>query len=117
MAYTKHTWETGQVITADKLNHMEDGIADGGGGGVLIVHQVGEAPSYTLDHTWQEIHDAPFAVLALGDSSMYEYYTLFAEFTDAEHHSYGVGFYSGAATMQQQLYEAASADDYPKTAK
>lgn len=27
MGYEKQTWETGQVITADKLNHMEDGIS------------------------------------------------------------------------------------------
>lgn len=26
MAYTKTTWNTGDVITAEKLNHMEDGI-------------------------------------------------------------------------------------------
>ena len=26
MAYTKQTWNNGDVITADKLNHMEDGI-------------------------------------------------------------------------------------------
>lgn len=26
MAYEKQTWATGQVITADKLNHMESGI-------------------------------------------------------------------------------------------
>ena len=26
MSYEKHTWETGEVITADKLNHMEEGI-------------------------------------------------------------------------------------------
>ena len=30
MAYEKQNWECGQVITADKLNHMEDGIAAGG---------------------------------------------------------------------------------------
>lgn len=35
MAYTKQTWVNGDTITANKLNHMEDGIADaqGGGGG------------------------------------------------------------------------------------
>lgn len=33
MAYEKQTWETGDVITAEKLNHMESGIEDGGGGG------------------------------------------------------------------------------------
>ena len=31
MSYTKQTWTTGETITADKLNHMEDGI-DGAGG-------------------------------------------------------------------------------------
>lgn len=26
MSYEKHTWETGEVITADKLNHLEGGL-------------------------------------------------------------------------------------------
>lgn len=29
MAYEKNTWVTGDVITAEKLNHAEDGIAAG----------------------------------------------------------------------------------------
>lgn len=28
MSYTQHTWVNGETVTADKLNHMEDGIAD-----------------------------------------------------------------------------------------
>lgn len=32
MAYEKHTWTTGETITATKLNNIEDGIAGGGGG-------------------------------------------------------------------------------------
>lgn len=39
MAYDKQTWVTGEVITANKLNHMEDGIANagsGGGGGAAV---------------------------------------------------------------------------------
>ena len=31
MAYEKQTWATGEVITQEKLNHMEDGIANAGG--------------------------------------------------------------------------------------
>ena len=31
MAYEKHTWIDGEVITEDKLNHIEDGIANAGG--------------------------------------------------------------------------------------
>ncbi len=37
MAYDKQTWETGEVISAERLNHMEDGIAEAGsssGGGL-----------------------------------------------------------------------------------
>jgi len=47
MGYEKQTWANGDVITADKLNHMEDGIAGGelevikigtwnGGGGQIV---------------------------------------------------------------------------------
>ena len=32
MAYEKYTWVDGELITAEKLNHMEDGIAEGGSG-------------------------------------------------------------------------------------
>lgn len=31
MAYEKQTWEAGQVITAEKMNHMEDGILNNQG--------------------------------------------------------------------------------------
>lgn len=33
MAYEKQTWECGETITAEKLNHIEDGIADASSGG------------------------------------------------------------------------------------
>ena len=55
MAYERQTWECGETITAEKLNHMEEGISSASGGGTpLIVNDVNE----TLDKTWQEIHDA-----------------------------------------------------------
>ena len=50
--YEKQTWKTGDVITEEKLNHMEDGISNAGG--VLIVN----VNNRTLDKTWKEIHDA-----------------------------------------------------------
>ncbi len=38
MAYEKQTWQTGETITQEKLNHMEEGIADmGGDGGISII--------------------------------------------------------------------------------
>lgn len=27
MSYEKHTWETGETITAEKMNNLEDGVA------------------------------------------------------------------------------------------
>lgn len=36
MSYEKQTWECGETITADKLNHMEEGIENASSsGGVL----------------------------------------------------------------------------------
>ena len=60
MAYEKQTWVTGEVITKEKLNHMEDGIANSGtnveviklgtissmGGG-----PIGSGPLYNLQGT------------------------------------------------------------------
>lgn len=52
--YEKQTWVTGEVITKEKLNYMEDGIANGGGSFVIGVDQ----ETGTLNKTWKEIHDA-----------------------------------------------------------
>lgn len=75
MAYEKQTWECGETITAEKLNHIEDGIADAssGGGGTLKLNIVdkadsGSAYTYTYDHTWQEVHDA----IERGESVLYQ---------------------------------------------
>lgn len=51
--YEKQTWVTGEVITKEKLNHMEDGIANSGG---VIVAE--EDLNWQLNKTWQEICDA-----------------------------------------------------------
>ena len=59
--YEKQTWNTGDVITEEKLNHMEDGIASGcSGGGVMIVNvnHDRDTGNDILDKTWKEIHDA-----------------------------------------------------------
>lgn len=46
MAYTPHEWETGDVITATKLNELEQAVAEGGSGydaEVSIYHGQGSA--------------------------------------------------------------------------
>lgn len=47
MSYTKHTWTDGELVTAAKMNNIENGIEEassggGSGGGVLVV-TVGES--------------------------------------------------------------------------
>ena len=35
MSYTPHTWASGETITAAKLNALEQGVAEGGGGAII----------------------------------------------------------------------------------
>lgn len=39
MAYEPKEWACGDVVTADALNHIEQGIAEAGGGGASLVIQ------------------------------------------------------------------------------
>lgn len=56
MSYEKTTWSSGDVITAEKLNKIENGVENSNS--VLIVHRVSGDGGYALDKTWKEIHDA-----------------------------------------------------------
>ena len=59
MAYTKNTWTDGDIVTSEKLNHMEDGIANSENVFIVGGIRIGETGyEGTLDKTWQEIHDA-----------------------------------------------------------
>ena len=53
MAYVKQTWQTGDVVTSAKLNHMEDGIANAC---INIGSHMDETDwSVVLNSTWAEI--------------------------------------------------------------
>ena len=56
MSYEKTTWSSGDTITAEKLNNIEDGIAGADNRGVFAVGF--QEDGGTLDKTWKEIHDA-----------------------------------------------------------
>ena len=64
MAYEPKAWECGDVITAEDLNHLEQGVANAGGGSAPLVVNVEWTTDEhnndvgTLDKTWQEIFDA-----------------------------------------------------------
>ena len=97
MAYTKQTWQTGETITQEKLNHMEDGIEDAyelpavtetdngkvlgvengawsavNGGKVYIIKCLWDGSTYTLDKSYEEITNAikqGYAVFILLDKT------------------------------------------------
>lgn len=62
MSYTKQTWATGDVITANKMNHMEDGIAsnEGSSGGSMLIEMVFDqsAENYTSSVSYSDVVDA-----------------------------------------------------------
>lgn len=61
MSYTPTEWSSGDLITAERLNKMENGIA--GSGGAYIVNAVTNAETgiVTLDKTFLEIETAYLA--------------------------------------------------------
>ena len=60
MSYDKNTWAKGDVITANKLNHIEDGIENaGGGGGITLVNiSTQDGETFTADKTFAELFTA-----------------------------------------------------------
>lgn len=109
MSYVKQTWQTGDTVTSAKLNHMEDGIA-AGGGVVLVVKP--DLQAGTLDKTWQEIHDATFAVFKTTstDGGFTEHSTYFVKETATRNGKYYVDVTNGDSGFE---FVADSADGYP----
>ena len=59
MAYEPTSWQTGDVVTAEKLNKLEIGVASNSGSGNLIATATkNDNNYYVLDKTWKDIEDA-----------------------------------------------------------
>lgn len=58
MSYTPTEWNTGDIVTAEKLNNLESGVLSASGGGSFVIGVTSENDTDTLDKTWKEIHDA-----------------------------------------------------------
>ena len=52
MSYTPTNWKTGDVVSSERLNKLEEGVKDAYSG-MVINDNAG-----TLDKTWQEVYDA-----------------------------------------------------------
>lgn len=58
MAYEKNIWYDGDIVTAEKLNHIEDGISESGGGSseVLVIGELDKDKPF--DYSGKEIYNA-----------------------------------------------------------
>lgn len=108
MSYTPTNWKTGDVVTSAKLNKLENGVADAGGGGVLVVHDT----DGTLDKTWQEIHDASTAIIADTTMGLRLYLSAAINPTDGVFSCFF--FTPGDSGLTEVIYTAASADGFPQ---
>lgn len=113
MAYNKTTWETGDVITAEKLNNIENGIA--GIKGVLPITTSEDGDTQTLSATWQQISDAigsltPVFVF-VPEVGVMPYVVASAAY-DAGSDKYTANLFD-LQLGQLYTYSCSSADDYP----
>ena len=58
MSYTPTTWQTGDTITAEKLNHMESGIENVNEPFIVTLTPTAQDYSGTMDKTVAEINEA-----------------------------------------------------------
>ena len=102
MSYEPTNWKDGDLVTSAKLNKLEQGVA---GTGVLIVGLTIDGSTGILDKTWQEIHDAEFAVIRyeteMDKSTQFITETLYSD---------GYGYLVNTDSYQ---FKTDSADGYP----
>lgn len=106
--------EGDQVITTADGKYVlgEGGSGGGSSGGVLVVNS--DQSTQTLDRTWQEIHDADYAVLHREVVSNGEEYKEFASLSNV---GYGEGNYCVSFVGDAALeFICAAPDEYPAVA-
>jgi hypothetical protein len=115
MSYTKHTWVDGELVTAAKMNNIENGIEEassggGSGGGVLVVHD-----EYgTLDKTWQEIHDAFLTGAVRIITNVGSIFNITRMYSDVATNTFIIEYvFNGKGGAAIAVYETNSADGYP----
>lgn len=107
MSYTPTEWKTGDIVSSQRLNKLEEGVKDAYE--VMVINDT----LGTLDKTWQEIYDAMsqgkmcVVRIALGASG-----GPISTHTVSDAASSG-GEYT--VTAGTDTYSASSATEYPKT--
>lgn len=94
MAYVKQNWECGEMITADKLNHMEDGIANAGGD-CDCGFECTEAQATLTNETVTTTAQGTYNMGALSYSQMIDADTITVTFDGTEYECSGVEAFGG----------------------
>lgn len=117
MAYTKNTWNTGDIVSSQKLNHMEDGIANSENvfivGGELTYNQEEDTFIGTLDKTWKEIHDAlqtRICIAVIVNGNDIRKAMVYEAVYDQEEGKFAIRF-----AMVDSTFFAETENDYPTT--
>lgn len=117
MAYIPTEWATGDVITAEKLNKAEEGIA---AANPYIIPITWEGSVATLAASYNDIkaHKASIVVAqeeVTGDSeSITDYYLGVCYVESGKYYATFIGFEAGGQALAVMEFEA-SADDAPLT--
>lgn len=94
----------------------EDGSSSGGGsgsgGGTPLIVKASEGTEGTLDHTWQEIVDAPMAWLEVADGDNWQRYLLTTQGFQSFRTLHSVSF-NDVGGSRIFSFTANSADGYP----
>ena len=125
MNYEKQTWAYKDEITAEKLNHMEQGIVEASqGGGTLVIrvaHIEGDEFNPTnvvFDKTFSEVEQAfqslERVVVAMGNAL----YPVIDVYKDEESFPqyFAVGYIAATPQLIRETLKACSEDGYLQTA-
>lgn len=80
MSYSPTNWQTGDTVTAEKLNHMETGIDNAANAFIVTLTPTALDYSGTMDKTVAEI-DAAYQA---GKEIIFRIYSSLTEFTDVK---------------------------------
>lgn len=123
MSYTPINWQTGDTITAEKLNNMEQGIASAGGGTAIVGTTFDlDSGKTTCNKTAAEIAElfASSGSVALGEISAEDsYYSLrnvvTFEYDNSDHEDFYFIMIVVSLNGSFVTFTANSASDYPYT--
>ena len=117
MSYEKQTWKTGDIITSEGLNHIEDGIANNNIYFLNIIETLDEDNNVTiqrLDKTFTEIEQA----VSSNKMIIFKKQRIFSEEESATLFSFlqGIGKQDGRyvlSTTEGDIYSCNDKNDYP----